>query len=59
MPEFEPSVHALRARVHGLEERVRIAAHHFRSMAEAFKKEREPSKAAACDGMADLLEDGL
>jgi len=49
----------LEQRVRGLEERVRIAASHFRSMADGFQKVREPSKAAACAGMADLMDDRL
>ena len=49
----------LERRASGLQERVRIAASHFHSMAEGFTRAREPSKAAACQGMADLMEDRL
>lgn len=51
--------HRLENRARALAERVRIAASHFHSMAEGFEKVREPSKAAACQGMAALMEDGL
>jgi len=49
----------LEARLSALAERVRIAANHFRSMAEGFDRAREPSKAAACAGMANLMGDNL
>jgi hypothetical protein len=49
----------LEQRAQGLQERVRIAASHFHSMAEGFNRNREPSKAAACSGMAALMEDRL
>lgn len=52
-------VKALEIRASGLEGRVRIAASTFRSMAEGFNRAREPSKAAACAGMAALMEDSL
>ena len=49
----------LERRASGLQERVRIAANSFHSMAEGFNRNREPSKAAACEGMAALMEDRL
>jgi hypothetical protein len=49
----------LEKRCLGLQGRVQIAASNFHSMAEGFRKAREPSKAAACEGMAALMEDGL
>jgi hypothetical protein len=55
----ERYVERLERRSNGLTERVRIAASHFHSMAEGFRKSRQPSKAAACQGMADLMEDRL
>lgn len=51
--------HRLERRSRALAERTRIAANSFRSMAEGFQKAREPSKAAACQGMADLMEHQL
>lgn len=42
-----------------LRERIRIARNSFEAMAEGFIKAREPSKAAACQGMAALMESGL
>lgn len=55
----ERYVERLEHRVNAYRERTRIAGASFRSMAEGFEKNREPSKAAACAGMADLMEDGL
>jgi hypothetical protein len=52
-------VEHLQARVHALEECVRLAASHFRAMAEGYERNREPSRAAACQGMAELMEDRL
>lgn len=57
--DCEFTAKGLELRNRGLEERVRIAASTFHSMAEGFERNAEPSKAAACEGMADLMEGRL
>ena len=48
----------LRAKLHDAESRMHIGAMFLLTMAQGFRDGRQPSKAAACEAMADILEEG-
>jgi hypothetical protein len=48
----------LRAKLHDAEARMHIGACFLLTMAQGFRDGRQPSKAAACEAMADILEAG-